>query len=165
MSKNKNDESIREVFSYYQRQKDGSIPVEYVEEAFRGCGKNPSLKDIEIIKPSYQKLKLVDFKKFLAIIHEINELEGELDSTTAFEEFIRCMSLFDHTKTGTVTLYQFKNLLKSLGERLGEKEELAVIEPELLKFKESKTSDEFNYENFLRHIIDESVLGEPPLQR
>lgn len=109
---------LKEAFSLFDRDGDGTIAVEEMQIVMRSIGKNPSIKEIKDMMNEVdpENEGLVDFNGFLELMAKKMK-EGEMD-----EELVEAFKTFDKTNRGYYTCDELKEVMHAYGEKIGDEE-------------------------------------------
>lgn len=109
---------LKEAFSLFDRDGDGTITTKELQVVMRSIGLNPTEDEI---KEMIQEVDSdndceVDFPEFLQLMAKKMK-EGEMD-----EELIEAFKTFDKTNKGFFELEELKEVMRHYGEKLSDEE-------------------------------------------
>jgi calmodulin len=134
----------REIFDFFDHDKDGQITVKELGDLLRALGENPSQDELQkmILEIDEDKSGKIDFKEFLELYsRKIEDPDTEED---LFEGF----KLFDKDGSGKISPKELKTLLIELLPNISEEEAEEII-------RDADTNDDgdIDFREFVKIII------------
>lgn len=111
----KQSNELREVFIFFDKDRDGFIASSELAQVLRACGLYPSEADISRIVRSASSR--VDFNEFVRHVGSVSS-----DDRINEHQMREAFKMFDQYGNGYVNLVQMRTSLQSLGERLRDDE-------------------------------------------
>jgi len=138
----------RDCFSLFDKTGDNKIAYYEVGECLRASGLNPTNADVAKVlnHPSQDEMnsKLVSFEEFIPMLSQVQR-QAVKTSTSAMADGLK---VFDNEGNGTVSAYELRHVLTSLGEKLSEEE------VEQLFVGQEDQNGCINYESFVSLVMD-----------
>ncbi|XP_055637648.1 uncharacterized protein LOC129776187 [Toxorhynchites rutilus septentrionalis] len=138
-------EELREAFSLFDTNGDGTITSSELGMVLRALGKNVSNAEVEILmneisKDHEGKIIFADFARMMT--HRMKDFDNEDQLKEAFR-------IFDRDGNGLISAEELRAALKSFGEQLAEEE----ID-EMLREADVNCDGQIDYQEFVRMILD-----------
>lgn len=134
------------IFDLFDKDKDGVITTNELEDTIRAVGLNPIQSELNQIKSEIDKNndKNIPFNKFL-------EIYLEFQQSALTESALRdCFKIFEKNPkkpTGKINKEEFKNAMLTLGDKLEE-----TIFDDIMKFAVEENG-EIDYEIFIQNLM------------
>ena len=138
---------FKEVFNFFDKDKDGYITAKELGDLIRNLGQNPTEAEIQnmINEVDINNNGAIDFKEFLDImLKKLKDSESE-------EELIEAFKIFDKDGNGLIGSEELLNVMLTLGED-SNKEEIE----DLINEVDLDRDGLINYEEFLRLISNKA---------
>jgi len=138
----------RDCFSLFDKTGENKIAYYEVGECLRAIGLNPTNAEVSKVlnHPSQDEInsKLVSFEEFIPMLSQVQR-QGVKTSTEAMVDGLK---VFDSEGNGTVSAYELRHVLTSLGEKLSEEE------VEQLFVGQEDQNGCINYEDFVSLVMN-----------
>jgi len=138
----------RDCFSLFDKTGENKIAFYEVGECLRAIGLNPTNSEVQKVlnHPSKDEMnnKLVSFEEFIPMLSQVQR-QAVKNSTSSMADGLK---VFDNEGNGTVSAYELRHVLTTLGEKLSEEE------VEQLFVGQEDQNGCINYENFVSLVMD-----------
>lgn len=152
--------ALRDLFMKFDVHRDGSVPVECVDEILRTAARvvtDPEFKK-SLKNPDYASHeKTIQFAEFMDIVMKKTRA---FNATTDLHDAFR---VFDRDGHGFITTAELRHVVTSLGERMTDDEA-----DELIREADPKAEGHIDYEDFIKTIsvpLPPGEYGRPPAKR
>ena len=128
---------LKEAFSLFDRDGDGTITIKELQVVMRSIGQNPTEEEVMamINEVDSDNDGEVDFREFMELMAKKMK-EGEMD-----EELVEAFKTFDKNGNGCITMQELKDVMHQYGEKLSD-EEVKLMFDETDSDKDGKISFE-----------------------
>ena len=113
----------KELFDYFDNDKDGLLTMGQLGEVLRALGENPTEKELEkmIIQIDGDKFGKLNFKEFIELYSR------KIEDPDTEEDLLEGFKLFDKHNKGSIPLNEMKLLLIELVPRLSDEEAEEIV--------------------------------------
>ena len=134
----------KELFDYFDRNKDGEITLGELGEVLRALGENPTEEELGeiMIQIDGDKFGRMNFKEFIEVYSR------KVEDPDTDEDLVEGFKLFDKDNKGLITLDQMKYLLTELVPSLSEEEA-----EEIVKEADFNKSGDIDIKEFVKIIL------------
>ena len=131
---------IKETFSLYDKNGDGTITAKELGTVMRAMGENPSRSELRdmISAMDTDRNGVVDFPEFLRMIAK------KLKDSRSAEEYRDTFRAFDRDGNGFISPAELKKAMRRLGEKLTDKEV-----DEMIKEADTNGDGQVSFEEFV----------------
>ena len=134
----------KEIFDYFDTDKDGEITLEELGELLRALGENPTEKELQKMMDQIDddKSGRINFKEFLELYSR------KVEDPDTEEDLIEGFKLFDKDKNGKISPNELKSLLIDLLPNLsGEEAE------EIVRDADTNNDGDIDFKEFVKFIL------------
>ena len=137
-------EEIKDAFSLFDKDGDGTITTKELGTVMRSLGQNPTENELQemINEVDADKSGSIEFTEFL------NLMAKKMKDTDTEEELYEAFKVFDKDGNGFISCLELKHVMTNLGEKLTEEE----ID-EMVKEADFDGDGQINYKEFVRMIM------------
>ena len=134
----------RNTFDLFDKDKDGIITINELEDVLKAEGIFPTKSKIEEIKNeiSSELQGKIEFNKFIEILQNLEKQNPKK------EDLIEIIKQFDTNNKGTIKISELKEALTTMGDKIEEK-----VFDEIMKMMKIE-DDEIEYESFIEKLIN-----------
>ncbi|KAJ7489346.1 calmodulin 1 [Mycena latifolia] len=132
---------FKEAFSLFDKDGDGTITTLELGTVMRSLGQNPTEGELQdmINEVDADGNGTIDFNEFLAMMAK------KFQDTDSEEEIRQAFAVFDKDGNGTISVSELQQVMRSLGEKLTDRE----VE-EMIREADTDGDGEINYDEFLK---------------
>ncbi|KAF7313850.1 Calmodulin-like protein [Mycena chlorophos] len=137
-------QEFKEAFSLFDKDGDGTITTLELGTVMRSLGQNPTESELQdmINEVDADGNGTIDFNEFLAMMAK------KFQDTDSEEEIRQAFHVFDKDGNGTISVTELQQVMRSLGEKLTDRE----VE-EMIREADTDGDGEINYEEFVRMMM------------
>ncbi|KAJ7267398.1 calmodulin [Mycena rebaudengoi] len=135
---------FKEAFSLFDKDGDGTITTLELGTVMRSLGQNPTEAELQdmINEVDVDGNGTIDFDEFLAMMAK------KFQDTDSEEEIRQAFTVFDKDGNGTISVQELQQVMRSLGEKLTDRE----VE-EMIREADTDGDGEINYEEFVKMMM------------
>ena len=135
---------FKEAFSLFDKNGDGFITTKELGTVMRSLGQNPTNADLqeminEVVRSGGHNIDFPEFLTLMARKMKDSNVEGEI---------IEAFKVFDKDGNGTISAFELRHVLTSLGEKLTDEEV-----DEMMREANIDMKSLINYETFVKMMI------------
>ncbi|KAK3257542.1 hypothetical protein CYMTET_33372 [Cymbomonas tetramitiformis] len=136
---------IKEAFSLFDKDGDGTITTKELGTVMRSLGQNPTEAELQdmINEVDADGNGTVDFPEFLTLIAR------KLKDTDSEEEIKEAFKVFDKDGNGFISAAELRHVMTNLGEKLTDEEV-----DEMIREADTDRDGQINYEEFVEVMMD-----------
>ncbi|KAI0230991.1 Calmodulin [Lamellibrachia satsuma] len=137
---------VQEVFSLFDKDQDGFVPLSQLGGMLRSVGYNPTDAEVKELKSNHEgrMAGMFDFTEFMTFLPEMKH-EGD-----TFDELDEAFRVFVKDGLGNMSAAHLRHVMTTFGEKLDEKEVT-----ELISFAETDAQGELSYKDLIRRLLTE----------
>lgn len=111
---------LEESFGLYDTVGDAKIEINYLGEALRGLGLNPTEMDVQKIVKELDSAgsRRISFEEFLPIYQSLASRGGNERNKKNKTDFLECFRVFDREQNGTISAGELQHVMTTLGEAM-----------------------------------------------
>ncbi|KAJ6466852.1 hypothetical protein C8R45DRAFT_1020304 [Mycena sanguinolenta] len=135
---------FKEAFALFDKDGDGTITTVELGTVMRSLGQNPTESELQdmINEVDADGNGTIDFHEFLAMMAK------KFQDTDSEEEIRQAFAVFDKDGNGTISVTELQQVMRSLGEKLTDRE----VE-EMIREADVDGDGEINYDEFLQMML------------
>ncbi|KAF8201192.1 putative calmodulin [Mycena galopus ATCC 62051] len=135
---------FKEAFALFDKDGDGTITTVELGTVMRSLGQNPTEGELQdmINEVDADGNGTIDFNEFLAMMAK------KFQDTDSEEEIRQAFAVFDKDGNGTISVTELQQVMRSLGEKLSDRE----VE-EMIREADVDGDGEINYDEFLTMML------------
>ncbi|KAJ6466853.1 calmodulin [Mycena sanguinolenta] len=135
---------FKEAFTLFDKDGNGMITTVELGTVMHSLGKNPTESELQdmINEVDVDRNGTIDFPEFLAMMAK------KFQDTDSEEEIRQTFAVFDKDGNGTISVTELQQVMRSLGEKLTDRE----VE-EMMREADVDGDGEINYDEFLQMML------------
>ena len=132
---------IKEAFSLFDKDGDGTITIKELEIVMRSLGQKPTESELQdmVNEVDADGNGIIDFSEFCGL------MARRMKDDDTKEELLEAFKVFDRDGSGTISSEELRHVMTNLGEKLTEKEV-----DEMLKEADVNGDGEIDFDEFLK---------------
>ena len=135
---------LQDVFDQFDKDKDGKISSNELENAMQSMGQNPTVEEVqEMMKEvDLNQDGKIDFDEFMTLMIKTSP------ENQAEEEVINAFRVFDKEGNGLISSAELKHIMMNIGDKMTEEEA-----DEMVNEADIDEDGMINYEEFVRMMM------------
>ena len=135
---------LQDVFDQFDKDKDGKISANELENAMQSMGQNPTVEEVqEMMKEvDLNQDGKIDFDEFMTLMIKTSP------ENQAEEEVINAFRVFDKEGNGLISSAELKHIMMNIGDKMTEEEA-----DEMVNEADIDEDGMINYEEFVRMMM------------